>query len=77
MNAGIPGTSFVFATYDATSRARYRDWYQRRYHHPADDLSTPIDWRAAGGFNRFFRSLTQSVADAPVAVSWKPGGRPK
>ncbi len=77
MKAGIPGTSFVFATYDATSRARYRDWYQRRYHHPADDLSTPIDWQGAGDFNRFFTGLVDSVAGAPAPVAWKPGGRPR
>ena len=76
MSAGIPATSFVFATYDATSRARYRDWYQRRYHHPADDLTTPIDWQAAGDFNRFFMGLVESVANAPAPVAWKPGGRP-
>lgn len=76
MAAGIPGVSFVFATYDAASRARYRDWYQRRYHHPADDISTPIDRRAASDFNRFFYALTESVADAPALVTWKPGGRP-
>ena len=76
MAAGVPGTSFVFATYDATSRARYRDWYLRRYHHPADDLDTPIDWQAAADFNRFFYTLTQSIADGPEAPAWKPGGRP-
>ncbi|MEO7410583.1 MAG: M28 family peptidase [Sphingomicrobium sp.] len=76
MSVGIPGTSFVFATFDDASRARYRDWYQRRYHHPADDLSTPIDWHAAGDFNRFFTALTESVADAAAPVTWNPGGRP-
>ena len=70
------GTSFVFATYDDFSRERYRDWYQHRYHHPADDLSTPLDWKAAGDFNRFFYALTQTVADAPGRIEWKPGGRP-
>ena len=75
MTAGIPGTSFVFAAYDEPSRARYRDWYQHRYHHPADDLTTPIDWQAAADFNRFFYALTQAVADAPDRVAWKPGGR--
>lgn len=76
MRAGVPGTSFVFATFDAGSRARYRDWYQRRYHHPADDLSTPIDWQAAADFNRFFYQLTAAVADAPARPTWKQGKRP-
>ena len=76
MEAGVPGASFVFATYDAASRAKYRDWYERRYHHPADDLTTPIDWQAAADFNRFFIALTEAAADAPQPIAWQPGGRP-
>jgi hypothetical protein len=76
MAAGVPGTSFVFATYDDSSRARYRDWYERRYHHPADDLDTPIDWDAAADFNRFFYALTEASANAEQRPEWKPGGRP-
>lgn len=76
MQAGIPGTSFVFATFDDPSRAAYRDWYQRRYHHPADDLSTPIDWAAARDFNAFFSALVQASADAPGRMDWHPGGKP-
>lgn len=77
MREGVPGTSFVFATYDAASRARYRDWYERRYHHPADDLGTPIDWRAARGFNAFFYGITAAAANSAQPVAWTPGGRPK
>jgi hypothetical protein len=77
MEAGVPGASFVFATYDAASRAKYRDWYERRYHHPADDLATPIDWQAAADFNRFFIALTEGAADAPGRIAWAPGARPE
>ncbi len=76
MEAGVPGASFVFATYDEASRARYRDWYERRYHHPADDLSTPVDWQAAADFNRFFTALTEAAANAPGPITWAPGARP-
>lgn len=76
MEAGVPGASFVFATYDAASRAQYRDWYERRYHHPADDLATPIDWQAAADFNRFFTALTEAAADAPARIAWAPGAGP-
>jgi Peptidase family M28 len=76
MEAGVAGASFVFATYDDGSRARYRDWYERRYHHPADDLSTPIDWQAARDFNGFFTALTEAAADAPGPIVWMPGARP-
>ena len=67
MKAGVPGLSFVLATYDKPSLDRYYDWYQRRYHHPADDLDTPIDWQAAADFNRFFYMLTEAVANAVAA----------
>lgn len=66
MKAGVPGLSFVLATYDKSSLDHYYDWYQRRYHHPADDLDTPMDWQAAADFNRFFYALTESVANAVV-----------
>lgn len=69
MAKGVPGLSFVLATYDARSRAAYTDWYVRRYHHPADDLSTPIDWTAAHTFNRFFYRLTQATADLPAPIA--------
>ena len=76
MEAGVPGASFVFATFDDASRAKYRDWYERRYHHPADDLKTPIDWQAAADFNRFFMALTEAAADVPGRIVWTPGARP-
>ncbi|GEN99984.1 hypothetical protein NSE01_18170 [Novosphingobium sediminis] len=76
MQACVPGTSFVFATYDDASRAKYRDWYERRYHHPADDLSTPIDWQAASDFNGFFTALTEAAADAPGRITWNWGLAP-
>lgn len=77
MQACVPGTSFVFATYDDASRAAYRDWYERRYHHPADDLSTPMDWQAARDFNGFFTALTEAAADAPGRPAWNWGLAPR
>lgn len=77
MQACVPGASFVFATTDETSRAAYRDWYERRYHHPADDLSTPIDWQAARDFNEFFIALTEAAADAPGRIAWHWGLAPR
>lgn len=77
MQACVPGTSFVFATYDEASRAAYRDWYERRYHHPQDDLSTPIDWQAARDFNGFFIALTEAAADAPGRPAWHWGLSPR
>ncbi len=65
LKSGIPGVSFMFG-YDPGSEAegRYRLWYRTRYHKPADDITQPIDFKAASDFNRFFYALTQRVADA-------------
>ncbi|WP_353227890.1 M28 family peptidase [Novosphingobium sp.] len=71
MRAGIPGLSFVLATYDQPSLMRYYDWYERRYHHPADDLTTPIDWQAAADFNAFFYSITEAAANSVANHPWK------
>jgi len=76
MQKGVPGLSFVLATYDAASKAAYNDWYAHRYHHPADDLSTPVDWQAARDFNAFFYAVTRRTADLPDPIALKPGGKP-
>lgn len=74
LQAGIPATGFVFG-YRPGSNAerRYRHWYQVQYHRPQDDLSQPIDWHAAGKFNRFFYVLVQDVADTDAPPRWKSG----
>lgn len=74
MQKGIPATGFVFGYRPgSTSEKIYRAWYETRYHRPQDDLAQPIDWTAAGRFNRFFYDLTQKVADAPARPAWTPG----
>lgn len=73
MQVGVPAVGFIFG-YDEGSEAerRYREWYQVRYHRPQDDLTQPIDFQAAGDFNRFFYDLTAVVADLPARPEWKP-----
>ena len=70
---GVPIASFVFG-YDKGSPEEvvYRDWYARRYHKPQDDIKTPIDWDAAGKFNRFYTALTLAIANAPTRPQWLP-----
>jgi Zn-dependent M28 family amino/carboxypeptidase len=74
MQKGVPAVSFIFG-YDPGTPAEeiYRDWYRTRYHTPLDDITTPIDRKAAGDFNRFYRTLTQRVADADLPPQWTPG----
>ena len=68
---GVPIAGFIFG-YDKGSPEEviYRDWYARRYHKPQDDLNTPIDWAAAGKFNRFYATLTLAIANDPARPHW-------
>jgi hypothetical protein len=67
LRQNIPATNFVFG-FDAGTEAerRYREWYQVRYHRPQDDVSQPIDFKAAADMNTFFYRLTEDVANDPV-----------
>jgi Peptidase family M28 len=74
MQAGIPATAFVFGYRPGSPSERiYRQWYRTGYHKPQDDLKQPMDWKAAGDFNRFFYQLVERVANQPATPSWKPG----
>ncbi|MEO8810641.1 MAG: M28 family peptidase [Rhodanobacter sp.] len=74
MQAGIPATGFVFGYRPGSdSERRYRHWYQVQYHRPQDDVSQPMDWSAAGKFNRFFYALVAAVADGDAPPRWKVG----
>lgn len=74
MQIGVPATGFIFGVEPGTeAEARYREWYRTRYHRPQDDIGQPMDFEAAGAFNRFFYALAETVADAPQRPAWKPG----
>ncbi|HEV7386015.1 MAG TPA: M28 family peptidase, partial [Phenylobacterium sp.] len=71
MQAGVPATGFIFGYVPGTeAERRYREWYQVRYHRPQDDLTQPMDFEAAGKFNRFFYKLSETVADADARPAW-------
>jgi hypothetical protein len=73
LKAGIPGVSFMFG-YDpgAVAEERYRLWYRTRYHKPADDITQPIDFKAAADFNQFFYTLAARVAADPAPPRLTP-----
>jgi hypothetical protein len=73
MQAGVPATGFIFGYAPGTeAERRYREWYQVRYHRPQDDLTQPMDFGAAGKFNRFLYTLAEAVADADERPAWTP-----
>jgi len=72
LQAGIPATAFVFGFRPGSrSEAIYRQWYRTGYHKPQDDLKQPMDFQAAGDFNRFFYKLVERVANEPRPPVWK------
>lgn len=73
LGKGIPAVAFMFG-YDPNSpeEAKFRNWYRTRYHKPQDDITQPIDFKAAADFNRFFYSLTEDVANADVRPVMTP-----
>lgn len=74
MQAGVPGISFIFGFDPGTeAEARYREWYQTRYHRPQDDIGQPMDFEAARDFNAFWYSLVEAVANDPARPSWVAG----
>ncbi|MFI4963724.1 MAG: M28 family peptidase [Caulobacterales bacterium] len=71
LQAHIPATGFIFGYRPGTeAERRYREWYQVRYHRPQDDVTQPMDFQAAGKFNRFFYRLAETVADADAKPVW-------
>jgi len=74
MEAGIPAVNFIFAYNPRTEEERiYRDWYNRRYHRPQDDISTPMDLQAAQDFNLFYYTLVETAANAAARPVMKAG----
>jgi hypothetical protein len=70
---GVPAVGFVFGYEPGTdAERRYREWYEIRYHRPQDDINQPMDFEAAGAFNRFFYALSETVANAADRPRWTP-----
>ena len=55
---------------DSPEHAIMKRWRAERYHAPSDDLSQPVDFKAAADFNRFYLAIVQSVADRPTRPRW-------
>jgi hypothetical protein len=77
MQRGVPAVSFLFGfdAVDTEAVARYRDWYENRYHAPQDDITTPIDFQAQADFHRFYFALAERVANADAPPEWLPNSR--
>jgi len=70
---GVPALAFKFGWLPGSPEEKiYRDWYRDRYHAVGDDLSQPVDLKAAAQFDAILVSLIERIANAPQAPQWKP-----
>jgi hypothetical protein len=69
---GVPALAFKFGWVAGTPEEKiFKAWYAERYHAPSDDLSQPVDLKAAAQFDAILEQLTLRVADADHRPAWK------
>ena len=69
---GVPSLAFKFGWLPGTPEEKlFNDWYEERYHGPADDSSQPVDKAAAAQFDAILGQLALRVADAGARPTWK------
>jgi Zn-dependent M28 family amino/carboxypeptidase len=70
---GVPSLAFKFGWLPGSPEEKtFKDWYNDRYHGPADDAKQPVDLDGATRFNVILQMLALRVADAPQRPQWKP-----
>jgi Zn-dependent M28 family amino/carboxypeptidase len=71
VRAGIPAlalkTGFDAGTPEADVE---REWFAKRYHAPADDVSQPVDLGSVGKYSDLLERLTLRVASREQAPAW-------
>ncbi len=71
IRTGVPALAFKVGYRKGSAQEKaHKEWYQKRYHAPSDDLAQPVDREAAARFVRLLTDLTQRVADAPERPQW-------
>jgi Zn-dependent M28 family amino/carboxypeptidase len=71
---GIPAVMIAFGHKKGSPEEEIEQaWLTNRYHAPSDDLSQPIDLKAAADYNRFIMMLAETVADKAARPQWKSG----
>jgi hypothetical protein len=69
---GVPALAFKVGFDKGSPEEKIqKQWLTERYHAPSDDLNQPVDFAAAGLFNRIVRDLALSVADQPGRPRWR------
>ena len=70
---GVPGVFLVTGFANGGQKA-FDEYEKSAYHQPGDDMTQPIDWRAAAKFARINYLIARDVADAAQRPLWYEGG---
>ena len=58
---------------DLDTHAIYDEFFDVHYHHPADDLSQPVDWESALRFSRSAMRVGYRIAMDAQRPTWNEG----
>lgn len=69
---GIPALAFKVGYAKGTpEEARYQAWNRDHYHKLSDDLSQPVNFETAAGFNAMYADLALRVANRTTKPAWR------
>jgi hypothetical protein len=66
---GVPSV-FLVTGFANGGEKHFREYLERHYHRPSDQLDLPIHWEAAARFARINYLITRAIADAPERPLW-------
>ena len=69
---GVPAI-LLFTGYANGGKAKWDDFFENIYHKPNDDLSLPINWRAAARYGELNYRIARALADADSRPLWYEG----
>ena len=64
---------YLSTGYANGGEAAWKEYEDKHYHDPSDDLSQPINWDAGAKFARINYLIARDLADAPQAPRWYVG----
>ena len=66
---GIPCVALVTGFANGGEKF-FREYLERHYHRPSDDIRLPFDWNAGARFARINYLIARAIADAPTRPLW-------
>jgi Zn-dependent M28 family amino/carboxypeptidase len=73
IKTGVPSIALKFQGLPGSPEEKMeKDWNTYRYHAPQDDLTQPVDLRAADDFDAYLKALVETVADESERPEWYP-----